>query len=65
MMAFAAPAFAAGHVPPGHPPTPEPSVNVAPLQAKDGLHAACGNLDPGGKAFHVLLYRVGPGPHGN
>ena len=60
VLALSAPVFAAG---PGHPPTPEPSVNVAPAQAAGGLHRACANLDPGGKAFHVLLYRVGPGPH--
>ena len=61
VMAFASPAFAAR---PNHPPTPGPSVNVAPPQAAGGLHTACSNLDPGGIAFHVLLFRVGPGPHG-
>lgn len=60
VMAFASPAFAAR---PEHPPTPGPSVNVAPLQAAGGLHTAYPNLDPDGIAFHVLLYRVGPGPH--
>ena len=55
---FVGGAFAAR---PGHPPTPEPSENVAPSQAAGGLHRACGNTD--GIANHVLLYRVGPGPH--
>jgi len=60
VMAFASPAFAAR---PEHPPTPGPSVNVAPLQAAGGLHTACPNLDPEGIAFHVFLFRLGPGRH--
>ena len=60
VMVFAAPALAAGH---RYPPTPAPSVGVAPLEAAFGLHTACPNLDPGGIAFHVFLFRLGPGPH--
>jgi len=59
VLALAAPVFAAR---PDHPPTPEQSVNVAPAQAAGGLHRACGNTS--GIANHVLLFRVGPGPHG-
>lgn len=44
-----------------HPQVPEQSKNVAPAKATEGLHTACPNLE--GIAFHVLLYRVGPGPH--
>ena len=62
VLALATPAFAAR---PAHPPTPEPSVGVAPSQAAGGLHTACPNLDPDGIAFHVFLYRLGPGPHGD
>ena len=54
LMVIAAPAFA-------HPPVPEQSKNLAPAQAAGGLHKACGNTS--GIANHVLLYRVGPGPH--
>jgi len=61
VMALATSAFAAR---PDHPPTPEPSVGVAPGQAAFGLHTACPNLDEDGVAFHVFLYRLGPGPHG-
>jgi len=60
VLAFATSSFAAR---PDHPPTPESSVNVAPSAAAAGLHTACFNLDEDGKAFHILLYRVGPGPH--
>jgi len=59
VLALATPAFAAR---PDHPPTPDPSINVAPSQAAGGLHTAAFNLDQEGKAFHVLLYRVSPGP---
>jgi len=48
---------------PAHPPTPGPSIGVAPMEAAYGLHRACPNLDPDGIAFHVFLYRLGPGPH--
>ncbi len=60
MMALASSAFAAR---PDHPPKPEPSIEVAPSEASFGLHVACPNLDPEGKAFHIFLYRLGPGPH--
>ena len=60
VMVFASSAFAAR---PAHPPTPAPSVGVAPLEAAFGLHTACPNLDPDGVAFHVFLFRLGPGPH--
>ena len=48
---------------PPHPPTPEPSINVAPIEAAYGLHRACPNLNEEGKAFHIFLFRLGPGPH--
>ena len=60
VVAFTAFTFAAR---PDHPPVPEPSVNIAPDAAAIGLHTACTNLDPEGKAFHIFLYRLGPGPH--
>lgn len=61
MVVFATSAFAAR---PDHVPTPEPSISVAPTAASFGLHTACPNLDSEGIAFHVFLYRLGPGPHG-
>jgi hypothetical protein len=54
LMVLATPAFA-------HIPVPEQSKNLAPAVAAGGLHKACGNTS--GIANHVLLYRVGPGPH--
>lgn len=41
-----------------HPPTPEPSIGVANVNAMDGLHVAAGNVN--GIASHVLYNRVSP-----
>ena len=69
VMAFAAPAFAAGHEgpgTPGHPNVDPDKAGRANANAADGLHKAAANVaNANGRAAHVLLYWVGPGPgHG-
>lgn len=56
VLAIAAPAFA-------HPPHAEDFGNKANVNAKDGLHRACGAVGEKPVASHVLLNWVGPGPH--
>ena len=58
ILAIAAPAMA-------HPPHKDGGFgNKANINAKDGLHVACGAVGEKPVASHVLLNWVGPGPHG-
>ena len=59
LLALSVPALA-------HPPHNEGEAGKANANAADGLHRAAENVaDANGRAAHVLLYWVGPGPgHG-
>lgn len=64
VLAIAAPAFAAGHVPPGHPPSEQSLERISP-NAAAGIHKAVGNLCEDGIAYHVFQKRFKPVGHPN